>query len=297
MDILRTPDDRFVDLPDFPFDPHYVEDLPGYEGLRMHYIDEGPRDGELFVCLHGEPSWSFLYRKMARVFLDRGHRVVCPDWFGFGRSDKPVDDDVYTWDFHHGSMLRFIEHLGPQPFTLVVQDWGGLLGLTLPMVMPDLVKRLIVMNTALATGDVNPGPGFVAWREFVASQPDLNVGNLMQRAINGLTEDEARAYDAPFPDARYKAGVRRFPPMVPTSPDDPGAEMSRRARSHLSQVWSGESFLAVGLQDPVLGPPAIAMLQKIIAGAPAPLEVPEGGHFVQEHGEQIALAACEAFGL
>jgi haloalkane dehalogenase/tRNA(adenine34) deaminase len=234
---------------------------------------------------------------MAAVFIERGHRVVAPDWFGFGRSDKPVDDDGYTWDFHHGSMLRFLEYLDPQPFTLVVQDWGGLLGLTLPMILGEHVKRLLVMNTALATGDVNMGPGFLAWRDYVATQPDLSVSGLMRRSINGVTEDELRAYDAPFPDQAYKAGVRRFPAIVPSEPDSDGAEMSRRARSYLSQVWAGETFMAVGMQDPVLGPPAMAALRKNIAGCPEPMEVAEGGHFVQEHGAAVAVAACEAFGL
>ena len=148
MEAKRTPDARFEDIPDWSFKPHYAEDLPGYEGLRMHYVDEGPRDATTFLCLHGQPSWSFLYRKMAPVFLDAGYRVVAPDLYGFGRSDKPVDDDVYTFNFHRGALLALVEALDLKDVCLVVQDWGGILGLTLPLEAPERYTRLIIMNTA-----------------------------------------------------------------------------------------------------------------------------------------------------
>ena len=164
-DVLRTPDERFNELPDFPYTPNYLDDLKGYDGLRMHYVDEGPRDAaNIFLCLHGEPTWSYLYRKMIPVFTAAGHRVVAPDYFGFGRSDKPVQDDVYQFDFHRGSLMAFIEHLELSNIVLVCQDWGGLLGLTLPMDLPDRFSRLLVMNTALGTGDVKLSEGFMdAW--------------------------------------------------------------------------------------------------------------------------------------
>ena len=295
---LRTPDERFADLADFNYEPHYATDLPGYGGLRMHYLDEGPADAaETFLCLHGEPSWCYLYRKMAPVFLERGHRVLAPDMFGFGRSDKPVDDAVYTFDFHRDSLLRFIERVDPAPFTLVVQDWGGLLGLTLPMAMPERVKRLLIMNTTLACGDGAPSQGFTGWRDFMAGQHDLDVGALMKRAIEGLDDAGARAYDAPFPSAEHKAGVRRFPAIVPTEPDMQGADTSGQARSWLRDNWSGPSFMAVGMKDFVLGPDVMGALREHIPGCPPPMEVTEGGHFVQEHGEGIARAACDAFGI
>ena len=153
IEALRTPDERFAMLPAFPYTPHYIDTLPGYESLRMAYVDEGSSEDEVFLCLHGEPSWSYLYRKMIPVFVGAGHRAVAPDLYGFGRSDKPVDDDVYTFDFHRNSLIRFIEHLDLKNITLVCQDWGGILGLTLPMDMPGRFKRLLVMNTGMPVGE------------------------------------------------------------------------------------------------------------------------------------------------
>jgi len=298
IEAKRTPDERFSGLRDFSYRPHYIDDLPGYEGLRMHYIDEGPADAtETFLCLHGEPSWCYLYRKMAPVFLERGARVIAPDLFGFGRSDKPIEDAVYTFDFHRGSLLRFIERLDCTAVTLVVQDWGGLLGLTLPMAMPERVKRLLVMNTTLACGEGVPSDGFAGWRDYMAAQHDVDIATLMTRAIGGLDDAGAAAYAAPFPSAEYKAGVRRFPAIVPTEPDMQGADTSRQARTWLTEEWSGPTFMAVGMLDPVLGPDVMNALRTHIAGCPPPMEVAEGGHFVQEHGEGIARAACDAFGL
>ncbi len=297
MTALRTPDDRFADLPDFPFAPNYIDDLPGYEGLRMHYIDEGPRGAEhTFLCLHGEPSWSFLYRKMAPVFAEAGHRVVAPDFFGFGRSDKPVDDAVYTFGFHRGALTAFIERLDLSNITLVVQDWGGLLGLTLPADNADRLARLVVMNTALATGHMPPSKGFIKWRDFMANTPELDVAAMMTRAIPGLTEAEAAAYAAPFPDGRYQAGVRRFPAIVPTAVDQEGADIARSVVPFWMQEWSGPTFMAVGAKDPVLGPPVMAMLAQVIRGCPEPMVIEDAGHFVQEAGDRIAPAVLEAFG-
>lgn len=298
IEFLRTPDERFQRLPGFGFAPHYLEGLAGYESLRVHYVDEQPssgRSGRTVLCLHGQPTWSYLYRKMIPVFAAAGHRVIAPDFFGFGRSDKPVDDAVYTFLFHRGMLLRFIEALDLQRVTLVVQDWGGLLGLTLPMEFPDRIDRLIVMNTGLGVGR-SPGPGFDAWKAFVASQPDFEIGTLMKRSVAGLTDEEAAAYEAPFPDARYRAGVRRFPALVPVAPEMEGVAESRRAAAFFRDHWSGETFMAIGMQDPVLGPPVMQVLAKAIRGCPTPLEVPQAGHFVQEHGREVAEAAMRAFG-
>ncbi|HWQ38084.1 MAG TPA: haloalkane dehalogenase [Burkholderiales bacterium] len=295
MDILRTPEERFVDLPGFAFAPRYLDDLPGYEGLRLHYVDEGPAHAEVFLCLHGEPTWAYLYRRMIPVFVGAGLRVVAPDLFGFGRSDKPADDAVYGFDFHRGLLSAFIERLDLQRVTLVCQDWGGLLGLTLPMEMPQRFARLLVMNTALGTGDVPLPEGFLAWRKWAAEHPDMEVGKLLGRACPHLTAAQRAAYDAPFPDGRYKAGVRRFPQLVPDRPDAPGAEISRAARDWWSRQWSGEAFMAIGMQDPVLGAPVMRQLQRTIRGCPAPMEVSEAGHFVPEWGDRIAAAALAAF--
>jgi len=298
IEALRTPEERFANLPGFSFRPHYIEDLAGYEGLRLHYLDERPTraaaDSQTYLCLHGEPSWSYLYRKMIPVFLDAGHRAVAPDFFGFGRSDKPVDDGVYGFAFHRNMLLRFIERLNLTNITLVVQDWGGLLGLTLPMEMPDRFRRLLVMNTSLAVG-VSPGPGFDNWKAYAKANPDMNVAALMKRGTPVLSDAEAAAYGAPFPDVRYKAGVRRFPELVMVSPGMEGVDISKRAAAWWSNAWRGASFMAVGMQDPVLGPSVMAALRQTIRGCPPPLEIPDGGHFVQEWGEEIARAAVKAF--
>ncbi len=298
IEALRTPDERFADLPDFPYPPNYIDDLPGYEGLRAHYLDLGPKDAEhVFLCLHGEPSWSFLYRKMIPVFLEAGGRVVAPDFFGFGRSDKPVALEVYSFSFHREFLLRFVERLDLRRITLVVQDWGGVLGLTLPVDsgFRARLERLIVMNTALATGR-SAGPGFDAWREYARTTPDMPVGDLFRRSDPLITEAEAAAYDAPFPDARYKAGVRMFPQLVMTSPEMEGVAESKAAAEFWSTEWSGPTFMAIGEADPVLGPPAMESLRRKIRGCPEPLRIPDGGHFVQERGEPIARAALAAFG-
>ena len=298
IEALRTPDDRFANLPGFPWAPHYVDDLPGYEGLRAAYIDEGPRDADrTFLCLHGEPSWSYLYRRMIPVFLESGARVVAPDLFGFGRSDKPVKQSDYSFDFHRNYLLALIERLDLKHITLVVQDWGGLIGLTLPIV-PEFaarLDRLIVMNTAIGTGQ-SAGPGFMAWKNYALSTPDLPIGALIARGTPHLTPEEIAAYDAPFPDARYKAGAQIFPALVPIEPDIAGADYGRAASAWWSTEWNGPTFMAVGDADPVLGPPQMAVLRKQIKGCPEPMMIAGGGHFVQEWGEEIARAALESFG-
>ncbi len=296
MQILRTAEERFAALPDFPFSPNYLDDVSGLPGCRVHYLDEGPADADVtWLCLHGEPTWSYLYRKMIPVFVAAGHRVVAPDFVGFGRSDKPADESVYTFDLHHDMLLAFIDQLDLNNIHLVCQDWGGLLGLTLPLSQPDRFAALLVMNTAFATGDVPLGDGFVAWREFVRNHPDLDVAKLMQRSTPVLSSAEAAAYAAPFPDVTYKAGVRRFPEMVPDNPDTAGAELSRAARAWWTNEWQGKSLMAIGMQDPVLGPPAMHYLHKFIRHCPAPIESSDAGHFVQEWGAPIAEKAIAEF--
>ncbi len=294
--VLRTPDERFADLPDFDFEPHYSSALKGLEGLRVHWIDEGPADAATTVlCLHGQPTWSYLYRKMLPVFVAAGQRVVMPDLFGFGRSDKPEDEAFYTFSRHREMLVEFIRSLSLSNVTLVVQDWGGLLGLTLPLALPGVIQRLIVMNTAFGTGDVPLGKGFTEWRAYSNSRPDLDIAALMSRSISDLIVEEARAYAAPFPDARYKAGVRRFPNLVPDHPDADGAALSRQARDWWSTQWDGIAFMAVGMLDPVLGPAPMRMLRKQIRNCPEAFELPDTGHFVQEGGEAVAIEALAWF--
>jgi haloalkane dehalogenase len=287
-EILKTPPERFVNLPRCPWQAHSRDDLPGYTGLAMSYLDEGPRAAPVFLCLHGQPTWSYLYRRMIPHFLAAGGRVVAPDLYGFGRSDKPTDDATYTFDFHRNSLVALVRALDLNDITLVVQDWGGLLGLTLPQENPKRFSRLIAMNTALPTGDVPLPKGFLDWRAFSNSQPDLAVGRLLKRACPHLSPAEAAAYDAPYPDARYKGGVRRFPNLVPEFADSPGAAIGRSAREFWRHEWRGRSVMAIGMADPVLGPPAMRALHRDIRGCPPPLEFAEVGHFVQEWGEQVA---------
>jgi len=296
IEVLRTPEERFVDLAGFPYDPVYIADLKGFEGLRMHYVDEGPLHADhIFLCLHGEPTWSYLYRKMIPIFTAAGNRVIAPDFFGFGRSDKPVKEAVYTFEFHRNSLIAFIEYLDLRNITLVCQDWGGILGLTLPMDMPGRFSRLLVMNTTLGTGDVQLSKGFLDWRAWVSKNPDMSAGRLLKLTCPHLSKKECAAYDAPFPDIRYKAGVRRFPEIVPDQMNAPGAELSRNARQWLRDKWTGSVFMAVGMTDPVLGPLVMQALRNDIQNCGKSYEYPEAGHFVQEWGEEIAQKALAEF--
>ena len=224
-------------------------------------------------------------------------RVVCPDLIGFGRSDKPTEDAVYTFNFHRDALLHFISVLDLSNVTLVVQDWGGLLGLTLPMVMPERFKRLIIMNTALATG-VAPSEGFVQWRAYSNKNPDLNIGALMKRSCPQLSSAEAAAYDAPFPDQAYKAGVRRFPQMVATSEDMEGVGIAKNSKAFFKTVDTFKQqdiFMACGQKDIVLGPPVMEGLSRVWKNGCFYFEVEDGGHFVQEWGKGIARQAIQIF--
>lgn len=295
-DALRTPASRFNDLPGYPWQAHYVSDLPSLQGLRLHYLDEGPQDAPLtWLCLHGNPTWSYLYRRMIPVFLAAGHRVIAPDMIGFGKSDKPKKDAAHSFSWHRQVLLDLIQRLGLHNIVLTVQDWGGLLGLTLPMEAPENYAGLLVMNTTLATGDVPLSPGFLAWREMCAKQPDFDVARLMQRSNPTMSAEECAAYNAPFPDRGHRAALRAFPPMVPDHLDADGAAISRQAREFLQHDWQGQSLMAVGVQDPVLGLPVMQALHAMIRGCPEPMRVESAGHFVQQQGEGIAHAAVRYF--
>ncbi|HYF43517.1 MAG TPA: tRNA adenosine(34) deaminase TadA [Ramlibacter sp.] len=307
-DALRTPEARFAGLPGYPWAPNYLSDLPALAGLRMHYLDEGPpirqaqshrqaQDdrGITWLCLHGNPAWSYLYRRMIPVFLEAGHRVVAPDLVGFGKSDKPKKDGAHRFSWHRQVLLEFVERLDLANVILVVQDWGGLLGLTLPMEAPGRYRGLLVMNTALGTGDVPLSPGFVAWREMCAKNPEFDVARLFSRGNPHMTPEECAAYNAPFPDRGHRAALRAFPPMVPEFADSDGAEVSRRAREFWRDQWDGRTFMAVGAQDPVLGVPVMQHLRRQIRGCPEPLVLEQAGHFVQEHGAALAEHAVGYF--
>ncbi len=294
-DALRTPDSQFAALPGYPWAPHYVSDLPSLNGLRMHYLDEG-RAGEItYLCLHGNPAWSYLYRKMIPVFLSAGHRVVAPDLIGFGKSDKPKRDDDHSFTWHRQALLELVERLDLNNVVLVVQDWGGLLGLTLPLSKPERYKGLLVMNTVLATGEQPLAPGFLAWREMCAKNPQFDIARLFARGNTHMSKDECAAYMAPFPDAGHRAATRAFPSMVPEYADSDGAAISRQARDFWTNQWSGQTLMAIGEQDPVLGPAVMHHLKSQIRNCPEPMLISAAGHFVQEHGQEIAQTAVAYF--
>jgi tRNA(adenine34) deaminase len=296
-DALRTPDAAFDGLPGYPWRPHYLSDLPSLGGLRLHYLDEGDAGGGglTWLCLHGNPAWSYLYRKMIPLFLEAGHRVVAPDLVGFGKSDKPKKEGFHSFAGHRQNLLEFVERLDLQNIVLVVQDWGGLLGLTLPMASPERYRGLLVMNTTLATGEQPLSAGFLAWREMCAKNPDFDVARLFARGNPQMNAAECAAYNAPFPDRGHRAALRAFPPLVPEFGDSPGAEVSRQARDFWRNHWRGQTLMAVGTQDPVLGLPVMRELQQMIRGCPEPLLIANAGHFVQEHGEPIAQRAVAFF--
>ncbi len=298
-DALRTPDAAFAQLTDYPWLPHYCNDLPSLAGLRLHYLDEGGRGGAqpTYLCLHGNPSWSYLYRKMIPVFLQAGARVVAPDLIGFGKSDKPKKDSAHRFSWHRQVLLELLERLDLQNVVLVVQDWGGLLGLTLPMDMPQRFSGLLVMNTLLACGDAPLSDGFLAWRKMCAQKPEYDIAALFARGNPGMSAHECAAYQAPFPDKGLRAGPRAFPAMVPDALEADGAALSRRARSFWQSNWSGKSLMAVGLQDPVLGMDVMEPLRRSIAGCGPALQLASGGHFLPEMGESVARAAIDHFGV
>ncbi len=295
-DALRTPDACFADLPGYPWAPHYLSDLPSLAGLRLHYLDEGPLDADrTYLCLHGNPAWSYLYRKMIPVFLAAGHRVVAPDLIGFGKSDKPKKAEAHRFSWHRQILLELVERLDLRHIVLVVQDWGGLLGLTLPMAAPQRYFGLLVMNTTLATGDEPLSAGFDAWATMCANHPAYDIARLFSRGNRHLSAQECGAYMAPFPDAGHRASTRAFPLMVPSNRHADGAAISRAAKTFWQTQWEGATLMAIGLQDPVFGPAVMEQLRVTLGNCQDPIRLPEAGHFVQEHGHAIAQSAVSFF--
>jgi haloalkane dehalogenase len=293
---VRTPDERFAGLSDFPFPPHYLEVGSGDGGvLRMHYLDEGPRDGQVVLLLHGEPSWSYLYRWMIPVLVEAGLRAVAIDLVGFGRSDKPSRREDYTYAAHVDWTWSAIETIGLTDMTLVCQDWGGLIGLRLVGEHPERFARVVAANTMLPTGDHHPGEAFLAWQRFSQETPEFPVGRIVDGGcVSSLPPDVIAAYDAPFPDDTYKAGVRQFPLLVPTNPDDPAAPANRAAWEVLSR-FDRPFLCAFSDSDPITAG-ADAVLRKLIPGAKGQpeLTIEGGGHFLQEDkGRELATAVVE----
>jgi haloalkane dehalogenase len=286
--ILRTPDERFETLIGYPFDPHFAQ--VGDEGLLMHYVDEGPEDGPVVLLLHGEPSWSYLYRTMIPGIVEGGFRAVAPDLIGFGRSDKPAEREDYTYQRHVDWTRTFIETLHLDHITLFCQDWGGLIGLRIVAEDPDRFDRVIAANTFLPTGDHPLGEGFHRWRTYSQETPDFPVGKIIDRGcVKDLLADVIAGYEAPFPDDSFKAGARQFPVLVPVSPDDPAAPANRAAWEALRE-WEKPFLTVFGDSDRItLG--AERLFQALIPGAKGmPHVIVEGAaHFIQEDkGEELA---------
>lgn len=291
MDYLRTPDERFRGLPGYNFAPHYV-DVPDGEGgsLRVHYVDEGPRDAAPVVMLHGEPSWSYLYRKMIPIISGTGFRAVAPDLVGFGRSDKPAKRADYTYQRHVDWMRSFIEQTDLRDITLVCQDWGGLIGLRLAAEDPDRFARIVAANTFLPTGDMPAGEAFLRWQQYSQEAPEFHVGGIIKGGCaTPLSPEVIEAYNAPFPDDSYKEGARQFPLLVPTKPDDPASEPNRKAWQVLGR-WEKPFLCAFSDSDPITrgGDRAFQSMVPGTKGQPHTTIV-GGGHFLQEDkGENLA---------
>lgn len=291
MHYLRTPDDRFENLPGYDFEPHYLEVRDGDGGhLRVHYIDAGPHDAQPILLLHGEPSWSYLYRKMIPPLTAAGHRVIAPDLVGFGRSDKPARQADYTYQRHMDWLGSVILQLDLTDITLFCQDWGGLLGLRLVGEAPQRFARVIAANTFLPTGDASPGEAFLKWQKFSQDVPKFEAGAVVQKGtLENLPAEVVAAYDAPFPDQTFTAGARRFPMLVPVTPDDPAAEPNRKAWRELAR-FEKPFLTAFSDSDPVTQG-AEKVLQTQIAGARGQphVTIEGGGHFLQEdRGEELA---------
>ena len=282
MDVFRTPDERFEWLPGYDFEPHYAE----VDGLRLHYVDEG--EGRPIVCFHGEPTWAYLYRKMLGPLLDTGHRLVCPDYAGFGRSDKPTDRGWYSYDRHVELITELLGGLNLSDAVAVVQDWGGPIGLRWAVENSERVGALVILNTGLFTGRVSKG--FLAWKEFAERNPDLPIGFVIQGATTTeLPDDVLAGYEAPFPTPESKAGAAQFPLLVPTGEDGVGAKEMREVAEALGR-WEKPALVAFSDSDPVFPYPRAG--ERFIQWIPTvsgQVKVEGAAHFLQEdRGERIA---------
>ncbi len=291
MEFLRTPDSRFADLPGYPFNPNYlmVDDGEGGQ-LRVHYLDEGPAEADPVLLMHGEPSWSYLYRTMIPILVDAGHRIIAPDLVGFGRSDKPTRREDYSYQRHVDWMQALLDQLRLERITLVCQDWGGLIGLRLVAENPGRFARVVAANTMLPTGDHAPGEAFSNWQKFSQEVPLFPAGGVLKGGtVTPLPQAVIDAYDAPYPDERYKEGARQFPLLVPITPDDPASEKNRAAWQVLGQ-WQKPFLTAFSDSDPITAG-GDKLMHKRIPGTrgQAHTTIVNAGHFLQEdQGERLA---------
>lgn len=294
MKALRTPESRFNDLPGYDFDPHYVD----IDSLRMHYVDEGPTDASPVLLLHGEPSWSYLYRKMIPPLVDAGHRVIAPDLIGFGKSDKPTRTSDYSYAAHVAWIRQFVEALGLSNISLFCQDWGSLIGLRLAAENEHRFSRIAVGNGGLPTGDQKIPRVFRIWKTFARFSPWFPIGRIVQSGtVTELTKGEVAAYDAPFPNSSYKAGTRAFPKLVPVTTDDPASEANRAAWAVLRK-WEKPFLTTFSNRDPITRG-GQQQFQELVPGARQleHVKIRNAGHFLQEDkGEQLADVLIEFIG-
>jgi len=279
MRILRTDEDRFASLPDYPFLPHYLNVEPG---LRMHYVDEGPAGASPVLMLHGEPSWSYLYRHMIPMVADAGHRVLAPDLVGFGKSDKPASIDDYSYDRHMTWLTHWLEALDLKNITLVCQNWGSLLGLRLAAELPNRFQQIIVGNGMLPTGETRAPAAFSLWKAFATHSPWFPVSRIVQLGTERtLSKHELAAYEAPFPSTEYKAGARAFPKLVPMSPDDPASNANKAAWKVL-KTWRKPFITCFSSGDPITRGGDRYMQRRVPGALGQPHITLRGGHFLQE---------------
>ena len=297
MKLLRTPDSQFLNLVDYPFKPHYLDinDRQADVRIRVHYIDEGEAASQPVLMLHGEPSWSFLYRKMVSPFVDAGYRVVAPDLPGFGKSDKPSARTDYTYARHVAWMQDWLQAMDLNDIILICQDWGGLIGLRLVAAEPQRFARVVTSNTMLPTGDHNPGEAFKKWQKFSQEVPLFPPGKIINGGtVSELPDEVLAAYDAPFPDESYKEGARQFPLLVPTTPDNPESQANRDAWKVL-MAFEKPWLCAFGDSDPITGA-AAPIIQKLVPGCQGQphTTLQGGGHFIQEDcGEALARVVLD----
>lgn len=288
IEFLRTPDERFKDLKNYPFSPNYIE----VSGLRIHYVDEGDKKAEPVLMLHGEPTWSYLYRKIIPPVVNAGFRAVAPDLIGFGKSDKPVNKEDYTYQRHVDWITEFVKKVGLKNIILLCHDRGGLIGLRIVAQNPELFAGVIACNTFLPTGDMPAGKAFLKWREFSRTAPEFDTGTVVKNGcVREVSPDTISAYNAPFPDDRYKAGARIFPSLVPITPDDPASEPNRQAWKVLSK-WEKPFLTAFSDSDPITRGGNL-FFQQAVPGAKGQshITIQKAGHFLQEDNpEQLTEA-------
>ncbi|MFX1394726.1 MAG: haloalkane dehalogenase [Promethearchaeota archaeon] len=291
MKLLRTPDERFKNLSDFPYKPYYVE----VDNIRIHYVDEGPKNEEVILLMHGEPSWSFLYRHMIPILMKAGYRTIAPDLVGFGRSDKPTEQSDHTYRKHVKWITKFVKSLDLQNITLFCQDWGSLIGLRVAIENQERFTRIVLSNGGLPTGAQNMSEAFLRWREFSRTATKFDIKRIMQDGtITKLSKDVLRGYDTPFPDDSYKAGARIMPSLVPISKDDPEFEANTRAWEQFGK-WEKPFLTAFSDKDPITGGGYIPW-QKHVPGAQGQNHptIKDAGHFVQEDkGTELAEVIIE----